>query len=101
MQIIRIVQMSFHANGVSDFLALFTEKYPLIRHFEGCTSLRLLRDEQQPNVYYTISEWKSTQHLEEYRHSELFKSTWKLIRSWFNNKPQAFSLQDAGIPTNA
>lgn len=99
MEIIRIVRMSFDPDHVTDFLTMFAERYPLIRHFEGCSSLRLMQDEQHPNVYYTLSEWQSARHLDQYRHSDLFKDTWKLTRSWFNDKPQAFSLQDAGIPT--
>ena len=64
MEIIRIVRMSFESDRVADFLAMFAERYPLIKHFEGCISLRLMQDEQHPNVYYTISEWKSAQQLE-------------------------------------
>lgn len=99
MEIIRIVRMSFDPDHVTDFLAMFAERYLLIRHFEGCISLRLMKDQQHPNVFYTISEWKSAKHLDQYRHSELFKDTWGLTRSWFNDKPQAFSLQDVGIPS--
>ena len=44
MEIIRIVRMSFNPDHVTDFLAMFAERYPLIRHFEGCSSLRLMQD---------------------------------------------------------
>lgn len=100
MKIIRIVRMSFHPHHIPDFLSMFSHKYPYIRHFEGCSYLRLLKDDQLPYVYYTLSEWESAEHLEAYRKSELFKETWKLTRTWFNDKPQAFSLLDAGQATN-
>lgn len=92
MNITRIVRMQFREEHTGDFLRLFRETYSRIRHFEGCTFLELHRDADNNNVFYTISHWQSTDHLERYRQSELFRATWAVTKSYFSARPQAFTL---------
>lgn len=90
--IIRIVQMTFYPEKVNDFLAFFEEKKELILDSEGCSHLELLRDESNPNTFFTYSHWESVDHLDDYRNSPTFEKIWPEIKQWFSVKPQAHSL---------
>lgn len=62
-----------------------------IKAREGCRYVELLRDERNPNVYFTRSIWDSEEHLNMYRDSELFKGVWAATKALFSDKPQAWS----------
>lgn len=91
--ITRVVRMSFRAEMVPAFLETFKKAEDRIRHFEGCVSLKLVRDEDHENIYSTVSVWQNAAALEKYRQSELFKTTWQAAKEGFADKPVAFSLQ--------
>ena len=90
--ILRIVKMSFDPSKVNEFLALFEESRLFIAGFNGCKELRLLKDNDRNNVYFTYSLWDSLDHLEEYRKSGLFNTVWSRTKILFNDKPQAWSM---------
>lgn len=92
--ITRIVRMEFDAAKVDDFLSLFRESMRMIRNFPGVERLELHRDAGRANVFYTLSEWRSEDDLEAYRHSELFKSVWSRTKVLFSAKPLAYSLEN-------
>ena len=85
--------MEFQPAHADDFLAHFRGVAPHIRAFPGVRHLELHRDAGQPNVFYTYSLWNGEEDLEAYRQSELFDNAWKQAKSWFSEKPQAFSLR--------
>jgi len=90
---IRIVKMSFESSKIENFIENFNINKEEIRNFEGCNLLKLLRDKNNPNIFFTYnSYWESEAHLETYRNSELFKSVWAKTKVWFNNKPEAWSV---------
>ena len=91
--IIRIVRMSFHPEKLNAFLDIYNRSMLKIRKFDGCTHLSLHRDLSATNTYFTISHWESPGHLEQYRKSDLFKNTWRMVKPLFNDKPEAFSLE--------
>ncbi|MCU0436597.1 MAG: antibiotic biosynthesis monooxygenase [Raineya sp.] len=91
--IVRIVRMFFQEDKTDDFLEIFEQSKHLIRHFEGCKHLELLRDADYKHIFCTYSYWESPEHLENYRQSDLFQSTWAKTKVLFNDKPIAFSLQ--------
>jgi autoinducer 2-degrading protein len=91
--ITRIVRMEFQPAHVEDFLAHFKGIAQKIRQFPGVRQLELHRDAGQSNVFYTYSKWADEGDLEIYRQSELFKGAWGQAKSWFSEKPQAFSLR--------
>lgn len=93
-QIMRIVRLSFDPYKIEHFIDLFESSKDKISAFDGCTSLQLKRDEAQDNVFYTVSQWESNDHLQNYRHSALFKNVWGKTKVLFNEKPMAFSLVD-------
>lgn len=84
--------MSFDPILVPAFLNLFDSVKDQIANFDGCHGLSLLRDAHEPNVLITYSLWESEAHLNKYRFSELFKSTWEQTKNKFNAKPLAWSL---------
>lgn len=90
--ITRIVKMTFNPGFEEKFLKIFEESSEKIRSFDGCQGLILYRDRHQPNVFFTYSLWDSTESLDAYRDSLLFKTTWAATKVLFADKPQAWSL---------
>ncbi len=91
--ILRIVQMSFHPQHIAAFTALFEERKQTIRSFPGCTHLELWQDANNPNIFFTYSNWNSEADLNHYRFSEFFKDTWGKTKALFDAKPQAWSVE--------
>lgn len=89
--IIRVVRMTFKPESVGDFLENFEKNKRSIRNFEGCEHLELWQDENIKNIFLTYSYWKSEEHLNQYRDSELFRSVWSFTKKLFSEKPIAFS----------
>lgn len=89
----RIVKMTFRADKVDDFLAHFETVQDKISAFPGCTSVRLYRDISDSCVLYTHSLWDSENDLENYRSSDLFRSTWSVVKLMFAVKAEAISMK--------
>ncbi len=90
--ITRIVRLHFTPEGAELFLELFQKHRVAMASVEGCESLELFSDADQPFSYATISKWESGQHLENYRQTELFNIIWRKIKPYFASKAEAFSL---------
>lgn len=91
--LIRIVKMSFDASHIEAFLNNFDANKSKIRNFKGNRFLELLRDKNNPNIFFTYSYWDSEGDLENYRQSDLFKSVWAKTKPLFNSKPEAWSVE--------
>lgn len=89
---VRIVKMSFHSKYIAEFQEIFAQKKNRIRNFEGCQLLELYQDKNNPEIFFTYSYWKNESALENYRNSVFFKETWKQTKGYFNNKPEAWSV---------
>lgn len=89
---VRIVKMSFLEEHINAFLTNFDENKNKIRNFKGCCLLELYRDKNNPNIFFTYSYWESESDLENYRQSDLFKSVWSKTKPFFNEKPEAWSV---------
>ncbi|WP_062058846.1 putative quinol monooxygenase [Aquimarina longa] len=92
--ILRIVKMGFIPDQIDAFLENFELHKDLIRNFEGCSHLKLLRDITHSNQFFTYSHWESEVHLNNYRNSTLFKEVWKNTKNKFNQKPEAWSVTE-------
>lgn len=90
--IVRIVQMTFREDCISQFEELFEERKKTIRGFEGCNHLELWQDAKNPSIFFTYSKWDSEEHLNHYRFSDFFKDTWTKTKALFVEKPQAWSV---------
>ncbi|MDY8137915.1 antibiotic biosynthesis monooxygenase family protein [Aquimarina sp. 2201CG5-10] len=91
--IIRIVKMGFIPEQIDAFLENFELNKHNIRSFEGCSHLKLIRDIHNTNQFFTYSHWESEEHLNNYRNSSLFKGVWANTKNKFNQKPEAWSVE--------
>ncbi len=89
---VRIVKMSFHSKHINEFLILFEEKKEFIRNSDGCQLLELYQDKINQEIFFTYSYWENESDLENYRNSSLFKSVWAKTKTFFNDKPEAWSV---------
>jgi len=89
---IRIVKMTFRTEHCDDFLAHFNSIKEKIIAMPGCNSLRLHRDLENPNIFFTYSSWEEDSALQNYRKSELFLKTWSIVKAWFSERPDAWSV---------
>ena len=89
MPLIRLVKMTFQEENVNRFRELFDERKDLIASFPGCSQLELLNVQ---NIFFTYSIWQDANALEVYRKSDLFLSTWALVKPLFESKAEAWSL---------
>lgn len=89
---VRIVKMGFQPENIDKFLQNFEVQKEKIRGFEGCEFLELYRDKNNTNRFFTYSYWKDEDSLENYRNSNLFKKVWAETKIYFNEKPEAWSV---------
>jgi quinol monooxygenase YgiN len=94
--ITRIVKLTFEPQNVDEFQAMFNRSSALIRAFEGCQGVRLMRDLENTSIFFTISIWESEAHLNRYRKSELFIATWASTKKLFAAPAMAHSIQEVG-----
>ncbi|MBF9237876.1 antibiotic biosynthesis monooxygenase [Hymenobacter sp. BT683] len=94
--LIRIVRMTFAAEQVPAFLALFRESENRIRQQPGCRHLELWQDAQNPAIYCTYSHWDDAAALDAYRKSALFGEVWPATKRLFAAPPVAFSVNPVG-----
>ena len=76
-------------HGAEAFMEIFASVSPKIKAFEGCSNVQLLQDVR--NSTCSSREVRKSKHLDSYRNSELFKSTWKVTKARFAAKPEAWS----------
>lgn len=84
--------MTFHKEKVAEFLQIFETVKNKIRSMEGCESLDLLQDKEDSRILFTYSYWREEGNLENYRKSELFKEVWADVKSRFEEKAEAWSV---------
>jgi len=95
--IIRMVKMTFKPGNISAFEKIFEATKDRIRASNGCQHLELLRDVDNPNVFFTYSHWVDTEHLNMYRDSALFAEVWPATKVLFAAKPEAWSTEQKVI----
>lgn len=86
--------MTFQSDCTEKFIHAFQLRKQAIASFEGCNGVSLLRDTQNPDVFFTYSRWDTAQDLEHYRKSVFFENTWSEVKVWFSARPEAWSLED-------
>lgn len=90
--IVRIVKLTFKKENIASFEQLFDETKDNIRNFKGCEFLELYQDIECPAIFFTYSYWNSEEDLEEYRKSDFFKKVWAKTKTFFKEKPQAWTV---------
>ncbi|MFN5307396.1 MAG: putative quinol monooxygenase [Bacteroidota bacterium] len=91
--IVRIVKMGFRPENVNRFLEVFEQSKAHIAAMPGCRSLSLLRDKNDPCLFFTHSEWEDEKYLEAYRKSAFFEEVWKQTKVLFSIRPEAWSTE--------
>jgi quinol monooxygenase YgiN len=86
--------MHFRPGDSEAFLEIFSASKRLIRQFEGCRHLALYTEAGLPEVFFTYSVWDTEAHLDAYRNSELFRTTWLKTKALFADKAQAWSMEE-------
>ncbi len=89
--ILRIVKMHFLEGEEPRFLEIYEEIQIKIRAFDGCQQLSLVRDREDPSIFFTVSQWDSEEALANYRKSDMFHETWQKTRALFASKAEAWS----------
>lgn len=89
--IVRLVKLGFRESEIPAFLNNFEKVKKSIKNSNGCLHLELLRDRDDPSIFFTHSHWISDQALQDYRSSDLFKNIWAQTKTKFNKKPEAWS----------
>jgi len=92
--LVRVVKMHFAPNFIDEFKSLFKGVKSKILASAGCEDVKLLQHETDPSIFFTISNWQSAEHLEQYRNSALFKETWAKVKPNFAHKAEAWSLNE-------
>ena len=86
--------MSFKPEHVEAFKTVYRENWTAIKSFKGCQHVELLQATASQNLFFTYSIWDSEEHLNAYRNSELFGKVWGRTKVLFNDKPEAWSLDE-------
>lgn len=94
MGMVRIVKLTFKNEEIATFIEIFEQVREKIRSADGCLSLSLLQDKSDPCIFMTYSFWEGPEFLQQYRRSELFKKVWTDIKPLFDDKPEAWSLDE-------
>jgi quinol monooxygenase YgiN len=88
----RVVQLTLQPQHIDDFKAVFVAHQQGIAGMQGCISLQAYQDVQTPSIFFTISQWESTQALDNYRYSTFFKTLWSTVKPMFAAKAIAHSM---------
>ena len=80
MMLLRIVHMEFQEEKVLEIQKLFKNIKGKISDFKGCEQIHLYRDKDQFNVLYRHSHLLSVDHLNKYKASLFFKTTWAEVK---------------------
>ena len=84
--------MTFKDDFSNTFAEFAQTIKPKIEAVEGCLQLQMLRDAENPNIFFTYSKWESENHLNAYRKSELFGQVWPKTKTWFAEKPETWTV---------
>lgn len=90
--IVRIVKLTIDPARIRQFHDYYNAVEQKIRNFEGCQHAELLIHKKNDGIVFTYSLWETEEQLEAYRKSELFKSTWALVKPLFASKAEAWTL---------
>jgi len=91
--ITRVVRLTFIPENRTAFIEIMRRHHQLIRNFKGCYDLNSYQDIKEPNVFFTISIWQDETALNDYRHSDFFKTLWSQLKPMFADKAVAHSMQ--------
>jgi quinol monooxygenase YgiN len=83
--------MTFRTEAAAQFLDIFEQYHNQIRAAEGCCGLKLLRDANDPRIFFTYSLWQDESFLEIYRQSATFSDVWPQVKPLFAAPAEAWT----------
>lgn len=89
---VRIVKLTLQKDKIEDFKTHFEHHKEQIRNFTGCQFLEVYQDKNNPSIWFTYSYWEDESNLEEYKNSALFGEVWPYVKSLFQEKAEAWSV---------
>jgi quinol monooxygenase YgiN len=89
--IIRKVDLEINKENLKAFENIFTERNPSLNNVEGCHRVELVKHPDVEYGYSTISLWDSEEALSDYRNSDYFNQTWKMLKPLFASKAKAIT----------
>lgn len=91
--LIRIVKIVVAEDEQETFKQFFNQSKFKIMEFKGCQSVQLLCGENrnQHVILFTLSYWDNETALDNYRASDFFQETWQKAKTFFKDKPEAWS----------
>ena len=92
--ITRIVKLHFQPEKIEEFITFFETIKWKVATQPHCHGMKLLRDVKHPNIVFTYSLWEDEKALNAYRDSELFGMVWPKIKPWFQEKAEAWSVNE-------
>jgi len=85
--------MTFRTEAAAQFLLIFEQYHNQIRAAKGCCGLKLLRDANDPRIFFTYSLWEDESFLEIYRHSATFAAVWPQVKPLFAAPAEAWTTE--------
>lgn len=92
--ILRLVKLDLIEGKDKTFIEIFKESKPFIESMKGCLGVKLKKDINNPGVYFTYSFWESENDLNAYRNTQKFKQIWGRTKLLFQNKAEAWSIEE-------
>jgi quinol monooxygenase YgiN len=93
--ITRFVKLSIEEDKIEAFKLIFHSNKHHILKSPGCLHVELLQDINAPTILFTFSKWENEGALNNYRDSLIFKEIWKQSKETFQNKAEAWSVENA------
>ncbi|MEN9431800.1 MAG: hypothetical protein RL753_229 [Bacteroidota bacterium] len=85
----RIVHLSVAPEHREAFEAYVAQKIKVVADQPGCLSATWLR--AHDGTYFTYSQWRGEEFLEDYRRSATFAEIWPTLKAWFDAPARAWS----------
>jgi len=91
----RIVRLTMKDTvSMQAFEDIYERRNPHKKSVKGCLDVKVMRDVNEENVYYTVSTWESNGDLEAYRQSPYFKETWPMVKANLAKRAEAYSMME-------
>jgi len=87
--LIRIVHLQVAPAHRAAFEAYVATKIKVVANQPGCLRATWLR--AHDGSYFTYSEWRSEEFLQQYRESATFAEIWPTLKAWFDTPARAWS----------
>jgi len=90
--------MTIRSEERERFIQLFEIHREAISSMPGCQSLQIFHDLDSTCVFFTVSNWQTDDHLQQYRNSMVFKSLWPEVKSLFQSSAEAWTVNEIPSP---